>query len=88
METDTVTLIRKSLTQALNPVLITINDESHLHQNHPGAKMSGGGHYQIHVVSSAFEGKSSVRRHQMIYEALGDLMKHAIHAISIKAETP
>ncbi len=83
---DRLTLIRNSLTQALHPILLTINDDSHLHVGHSGAQ--GGGHFSIQITSLAFEGKTSVQRHQMIYEALGDLMKTDIHAISIMARTP
>ena len=83
---DRLTLIRRSLTQALQPIALTINDDSHLHVGHAGAK--GGGHFSIQITSAAFEGKTAVQRHQMIYNALGDLMKTEIHAISITAKTP
>ncbi|TXL12411.1 BolA family transcriptional regulator, partial [Methylococcaceae bacterium HT4] len=48
----------------------------------------GGGHYHVRIVSDAFSGKSLVQRHQLIYKALGDLMKHEIHALGIDAFTP
>ncbi len=83
---DRLALIKDSLTRALHPVVLSINDESHLHVGHNGAK--GGGHFSIQITSLAFEGKTPVQRHQMIYEALGDLMKTEIHAISIYAKTP
>ncbi len=47
-----------------------------------------GSHFQATVISNAFEGKSRVKRHQMVYAALGDGMKSAIHALSIRALTP
>ena len=83
---DRLALIKNSLTKALHPITLTINDESYLHVGHSGAK--GGGHFSIQIVSLEFEGKTPVQRHQMIYEALGDLMKTEIHAISINAKTP
>lgn len=76
----------KAALQGLQPIVLTIEDQSHLHAGHSGAQ-SGGGHFALTIVSNAFEGKTAVRRHQMIYEALGDLMKQEIHAISINAKT-
>jgi len=40
-------------------------------------------HYQAVVVAKAFEGKSRVEQHQMVYRALGDLMKGEIHALAL-----
>jgi stress-induced morphogen len=45
-------------------------------------------HYQAVVVTPAFEGKSRVQQHQMVYAALGDRMKSDIHALALKTMTP
>jgi BolA protein len=42
---------------------------------------------QVHVVSASFEGLSSVKRHQLVYAALSELMSAKVHALNIKAET-
>jgi acid stress-induced BolA-like protein IbaG/YrbA len=47
-----------------------------------------GRHFDALVVSAAFEGKSRVQRHQLVYKALGDRMREEVHALSIKALTP
>lgn len=47
-----------------------------------------GRHFDALVVSSAFEGKSRVQRHQLVYAALGSRMREEVHALSIKALTP
>ena len=47
-----------------------------------------GQHFDALIVSRAFEGKSRVQRHQLVYAALGDRMREEIHALSIKALTP
>lgn len=83
----TVDLIKSLLTESLAPEQIEITDNSQAHAGHAGAQ-SGGGHYHVRIVSSAFEGKSLVQRHQLIYKSLGDLMKHEIHALGIDAFTP
>lgn len=45
-------------------------------------------HYAALVVSSAFEGKRPIARHQLVYACLGSLMGNEIHAMSIRAHTP
>jgi acid stress-induced BolA-like protein IbaG/YrbA len=47
-----------------------------------------GQHFEALIVSSAFEGKRPVARHQLVYRALGDRMKAEIHALSMKTLTP
>ena len=71
----------------LAPTRIELIDDSAQHAGHEGAR-SGGGHYRLLVVSSAFAGKSTVSRHRLVYDALGELMRQKIHALSIKSLTP
>ena len=47
-----------------------------------------GAHFEATIVAAAFEGKSRVARHQLIYAALGDHMREAIHALSFQTLTP
>ena len=79
-------VIRERLA-ALAPVSVDLRDESAQHAGHAGAA-SGGGHWQLTIVSEAFRGRNAVARHRMIYEALGDLMKRDIHALKIEASAP
>lgn len=80
-------LIETKLKQALNPTVLELIDESEEHYGHAGAQ-GGGGHFKLHIVSTAFENKSPIARHRMVYDALGDLMATDIHAISITADLP
>jgi stress-induced morphogen len=48
----------------------------------------GGDHFSARVVSSAFEGRGLVERHQLVYGALGDLMRADIHALSLSTQAP
>lgn len=68
----------------LQPERVEIGDDSALHAGHAGAR-SGGGHYRLLIVSQQFESRSTVARHRMIYDALGDMMKTDIHALAIRA---
>lgn len=48
-----------------------------------------GNHFQIAVTSPAFSGLSRVRRQQLVYQAIGELIRDgSIHAVSIRAVTP
>jgi acid stress-induced BolA-like protein IbaG/YrbA len=47
-----------------------------------------GAHVEATIVTPAFEGKSRVQRHQLVYAALGEHMREAIHALSIKTVAP
>ena len=45
-------------------------------------------HWQAHVVTSAFKGKSRVQQHQMVYEALGGRMGGILHALALTTAVP
>lgn len=47
-----------------------------------------GQHFFATIVSDKFDGLSRIRRHQMVYQVLGDKMKAEIHALSMKTLTP
>ena len=47
-----------------------------------------GQHFQALIVSAAFDGKSRVQRHQLVYAALGGRMREEIHALSMRTLTP
>ena len=66
---------------------MSVKDQSHLHAGHAGAA-SGGGHYDVIVISSAFNDLNTLGRHRLIYRAVDDLMKKEIHALSIQAFSP
>ena len=87
MNADRLAMIRSRLTEALRPAALEIVDESARHAGHAGAA-SGGGHYLVHIVSEAFQGKNLLQRHRMVYDALGDMLHTEIHALGIQAKTP
>lgn len=47
-----------------------------------------GQHFEAVIVSPAFEGKSMVQQHQLVYKALGLRMQQEIHALSMRTFTP
>jgi BolA protein len=84
-----VDLVRERLVAALAPESIEVFDDSAAHAGHRGViESGGGGHFEVFVVSQAFEGRATVARHRMLYAALADLIPARIHALSIRALTP
>lgn len=83
----TVELIKNTLTNTFQPIALELIDNSAAHAGHAGVR-NGGGHYHITIVAEVFEGQSLVKRHQLIYQALAELMKQHIHALSITALSP
>lgn len=73
---------------ALEPVEVELADESEQHRGHAGYQAGGNTHWRLSIVSPRFAGQSVVARHRMVYQALGNLMQHPIHALAISARSP
>ena len=73
---------------ALDPVEIELADESEQHRGHAGYQAGGNTHWRLSIVSPRFAGQPVLARHRMVYQALGNLMQHPIHALAITARTP
>lgn len=73
--------------QALKPSSLTLIDNSHQHAGHAGNDMDGESHFELQIVAEAFEGLNLVKRHQLIYMILGEIMPQ-IHALQIQSLTP
>ena len=73
---------------SLQPQQLELVDESERHRGHAGWREGGGTHWRLTIVAPAFAGKPTVARHRMIYQALGELMHHPIHALAISARSP
>jgi BolA protein len=79
--------IENKLREALEAVHVEVEDESHLHAGHEGAK-SGGGHFKAIIVAARFDGLSKVAAQRLVYQALADEMQGDIHALSMSIFTP
>jgi BolA family transcriptional regulator, general stress-responsive regulator len=78
--------IRQELDSALHPDQLDVQDDSHLHAGHAGARE--GRHFTVRIVSARFTGLTRVARHRLVYDALHALMPRGIHALAIEARTP
>ena len=75
------------LTEALQPQSLEVADDSAQHAGHGGYDAEGS-HFSVTIVAAAFAGKDTLSRHRMVYDALGNMMRDEIHALSINAHTP
>jgi len=78
--------IEAAVRAALAPTLLEVQDDSHLHAGHAGARE--GRHFTVRVVSARFNGLSRVARHRLVYDALQILIPRGIHALAIDARAP
>jgi BolA family transcriptional regulator, general stress-responsive regulator len=84
--TVTAERLHAVLQEALQPSAIDVQDDSHLHAGHAGARE--GRHFSVRVVSAAFDGLPRVARHRLVYDAARSLIAEGIHALAIDARTP
>jgi BolA protein len=82
-----VDTIEERLRQALQPTHLTVINESDQHAGHSGYT-DGESHFRVILTCEAFNGKSRVARHRLVYDALADLMPTPIHALAIIASSP
>lgn len=80
--------IRAVIEEALQPASLEVEDESHLHAGHAGARAEGETHYKVTVVSPGFAGHSRVTRQRMVYALLDKEFEAGLHALSLRALTP
>ncbi|MBS0577657.1 MAG: BolA family transcriptional regulator [Proteobacteria bacterium] len=78
--------LRSALERALHPSALEVIDDSAAHAGHAGAR--SGGHYRVSVVAAAFEGRTQLERHRLVYAAVAPLMSTTVHALNIDARTP
>ncbi|MEY3272544.1 MAG: hypothetical protein RLZZ341_1445, partial [Pseudomonadota bacterium] len=74
------------LQAALTPERLEVQDDSHLHAGHAGARE--GRHFSVRIRSARFAGLSRVARHRLVYDALGPLASQGIHALALDARAP
>ena len=74
--------IKSRLTKTMKIDHLAILDDTGRHQKHQ--HYDGGGHFQIIIVSIAFESVSLLDRHKLVYQALDGMIKSKIHALGLK----
>ena len=87
---DRVAEIRTRLETVFSPELLEIEDQSHLHVGHAGAR-DGGGHFRVRIRAAAFEGMNRVKRQRAVYAALKGKMDGPageLHALALTTKAP
>lgn len=80
------TTIEERLRAALAPNRLEVQDDSHRHAGHAGARE--GRHYTVRIECERFAGLPRLARHRLVYSALGALAPQGVHALAIEARAP
>ncbi len=81
--------IEQRLKDRLQPTLLEVLDESAAHAGHAGANAQGfGSHFRVRIASAAFEGKSRVACHRLVYDAMQNFIDQGLHALAIEIVKP
>ncbi|AKJ29286.1 BolA family protein [Caldimonas brevitalea] len=78
--------IEAALRESFQPRQLEVQDDSHLHAGHAGARE--GRHFSVRIVSERFFGLSRIARHRLVYSSLMPLIPQGIHALAIQAHAP
>ncbi len=79
--------IEQILRRAFDPELLQVIDESSSHAGHGGFDVRGS-HFRVRMVTHAFNGKSRLARHRLVYDALAVMLAHDIHALVLDLQAP
>lgn len=81
--------IEQQLRARLQPTRLEVLDESAAHAGHAGANAEGfGSHFRIRIASAAFDGKTRVACHRLVYDAMQNFLDQGLHALAIEIVKP
>jgi BolA family transcriptional regulator, general stress-responsive regulator len=80
--------IRRKLTERLQPTRLEVEDESHRHIGHEGARPAGETHFAVTIVSAAFTGQGRVARQRLVYDTLAAELANRVHALALTTLAP
>jgi BolA protein len=72
----------------LEPLELELVDQSEAHRGHAGWRDGGETHFDLRVVSAAFNGLSRVQRQRLVLDRLKEEFDAGLHALSIQARAP
>ncbi len=78
------TEIEQNLSTELQPDLLEVSNESHMHSVPPNSET----HFKVVVVAAQFDGKRKVARHQQVYQVLADQLEGPVHALALHTYSP
>ena len=77
-------IIYKKLYKKFSPNYLKVENESHLHKNHPQSPKGGNSHFFVEIRSDFVKKLNMVQGHREIFNVLSDEMKNGLHALRIK----
>lgn len=80
--------IRQKLEAAFAPQHLLVEDESHRHAGHAGARPEGETHFRVTLVAPGFAGMSRVDRSRRVHEVLAEELKGPVHALALSLKAP
>ncbi|MSR12558.1 MAG: BolA/IbaG family iron-sulfur metabolism protein [Gammaproteobacteria bacterium] len=80
---NTQATIHSKLVSALNPILLQVDNESHLHSG-PATES----HFKVTAVAEVFDGMPAVKRHQRVYGSLAAELANGVHALALHLYSP
>lgn len=80
--------ISQKLEAAFAPISLEVRDDSARHAGHEGAREGGESHFDVAMVSDAFNGLSRVERQRAVNTVLAEELAGPVHALSLKLKTP
>ena len=78
-----VSQIEQNLADAFKPRELEVVDDSEAHRGHAGFQEGGESHFNVRIVSDAFEGMSRLQRHRAVHGAIGPEIIGRIHALAL-----
>ena len=75
--------ITEKISDDLKPSHLEVVNESHMHSVPENSET----HFKLVIATSAFEGKKSVARHQLVYKALAAELAGPVHALALHTYT-
>ena len=82
------TQISNILLAHFEPAMLDVIDESNQHHGHSGAHPSGESHFRVRIGSKKLDGLARVQQHRAINQALAELLKSRVHALTIEVVRP
>ena len=77
-------LLKEKLRLGLTPDLLDVTNESYMHSVPPNSET----HFKVVSVSSLFDKKRQVQRHQLVYGLLADELAGEVHALALHTYSP
>jgi len=81
-------MLRSKLQQSFAPEQLDVVDDSARHAGHRPDHPGGESHFNVTIVSAAFQGMGRVERQRRVYAVLAEELAGPVHALQLTALAP